>query len=237
MKGNACGSTIATVAALLFFLTLPLASGQINLPSATILSINYPSHATPTQTVVITIETNYSVRSGVDVGIWDVRSGAVVQSFSIPVPGPGNETFVFKLTARSSEGEWRLIAITRIWWQDAWYLDPNGGSKEFSINVSDSANLALSTEGASATLGVDGLNYTIIEGKPEPVLVKPGFHVLAAPPIIQTESLVRFVFVGWSDGVNSNPQSNSRQRRHENRFPLPDGILSVGEVRDGTNIW
>lgn len=206
MKANASGSTIATVAALLFFLTLPFASAQINLPSATILSINYPSHVTPNQTFAITIETNYSTKSPVDVGIWNTRSGAVVQSFSILLPVHGNKTFDFKLTAPSIGGEWQLIAITRVWWQDAWYLDPNGGSKDFSISVSDTANLVLSSEGTSSTVGVDGLIHSIVEGEPEPVQVTPGFHVLAVPPIIQTDSLERFVFVGWSDGVNSNPR-------------------------------
>ena len=155
----------------------------------------------------MTVETDYSIQSTTaDVGIWDVQTGVMIQSFSIPLPSAGSESFNFKLTAPSIEGDWHLIAITRIWWQDAWYRNPNGGSENFTINVSDRVTIVLSSIGGGSTIDVDGSQFSVAENKSATLLVKIGLHTLDAPAIIQTEPLKRFVFVGWSDGVNSNPR-------------------------------
>jgi hypothetical protein len=130
----------------------------------------------------------------------------MIQSFSIPLPGAGMENFDFKLTAPSTDGDWHLIAITRIWWEDAWYRNPNGGSDNFTIKVSDSVTIVLSSIRVGSAIDVDGSQYPVGENKSATLLLKIGLHTLEAPAIIQPEPLKRFVFVGWSDGVNSNPR-------------------------------
>lgn len=194
------------VAALLFFLILPLVSVQASSPTAKIINIDYPKRVLPGKTFPVRIDTGYSIQSGVDVGIWDARSGVMIQSYAIPLPKAGSASFDFKLTAPSVEGDWNLLAITRVWYQDAWYQDPHGGSSDFTINVSNIVTFVLSSTMVTSSLEIDGQQYQVAANKSTSLLLTPGLHTLQAPSLIQTEPLMRFIFVGWSDGINSNPR-------------------------------
>ena len=206
MKVNSSELAIVLLAGLMVFLSLPLGSVWASSPTAEIVSIHYPVRVLPGNAFPVTVETDYSIQSTADVGIWDVQTGVMIQSFSIPLPGAGRENFDFKLTAPSTDGDWHLVAITRIWWEDAWYRNPNGGSDNFTIKVSDSVTVVLSSIRVGSAIDVDGSQYPVAENKSATLLLKIGLHTLEAPAIIQTEPLKRFVFVGWSDGVNSNPR-------------------------------
>ena len=206
VKANTSELAIVLLTGLMLFLSLPLGSVWASSPTAEIVSIHYPIHVLPGSVFPVTVETDYSIQGGADVGIWDVETGVMLQSFSIPVPGAGRESFDFKLTAPSVEGDWHLIAITRIWWIDAWYRNPNGGSENFTINVSDRVTIVLSSVGGGSTIDVDGSQYSVAGNKSATLMLNVGVHTLEAPTIIQTDPLKRFVFVGWSDGVNSNPR-------------------------------
>jgi hypothetical protein len=197
---------IVVVTTLLFIIILPLAFAQAVLPTAKIVSIDYPVNVIPGKVFPVSVQAEYSIISGVDVGIWDLKAGVVLQSASIPLPSLGKTIFSFKLTAPSTEGDWRLAAITRIFWQDAWYQDPRTGSENFTVNVSNNVTILLSSEGSGSTITVDGSQYRIGEAKSASLLLKPGLHMLEALPLIQMEPSKRFVFVGWSDGINSNPR-------------------------------
>jgi hypothetical protein len=192
--------------ALLFLLSFQLVPAHAGPPTARILSINYPKQAVPSYVVPVIVQAEYSLVSGVDVGIWDLESGIMIQSISIPLPSTGKAAFNFNLTAPSTEGDWHLVVVTRIFWQDGWYQDPIGGSEMFTVHVSDTVAVVLSSEGAGAGINVDGLQYHVGEGESYRLLLKPGFHTLEATPLIQTDPFERFVFVGWSDGINSNPR-------------------------------
>ncbi len=194
---------VAVTTLLIFF---PLTSVHAGSPTAKIVSIDYPSHVFPGQSFPVTVVVDFSDKFGIDVGIWNAQTGAVIQSVSIPLPKAGKASFDFKLTAPPAPGEWRLLAMTRVWWQDAWYEDPKGGSRLFTVAVSASIVVTLSSRGATSTISVDGSQYQVDENKSTRLSINPGPYRLEASPPIQTQGTKRFVFIGWSDGVNSNPR-------------------------------
>jgi hypothetical protein len=145
-----------------------------------------------------------------DIGIWDADEGLMVQSFTLisQFTGPGNVTFNLSLTAPTTVGQWHLIAINRVWWQDAWYEDPNGGAKPFTVTVkglSNNVTLTLGSVGTSTQIVVDNASYQIQNQSSTTLVLRPGPHALRAPLIVQGSLGERYVFVGWSDGVNSDP--------------------------------
>jgi hypothetical protein len=175
-------------------------------PIAKIVSVDYPRHVLSGREFSVTVVADYSDKVGVDIGIWDAETGAVVQSISIPLRDTGRTTFGFKLTAPTTTDEWHLLAITRIWWQDAWYQDQLEGSEAFTISVSENATVGLMSSGPTSTIGFDGSEYPVNNTSPPVLSMRPGVHQLETLPIIQSKVGERFVFVGWSDGVNSNPR-------------------------------
>lgn len=176
---------------------------------AKIVSVDHPSRALPGKPIQVTVTVEYSDRFLADVGIWDQDSGAMIQSLTLisQFTGPGTANFTFQLTAPSTQGEWHLIAVTRVWWQDAWYLDPNGGASPFAITISNNlALVALGVRGANSSIVLDNAQYRINDGGSIFLPIQLGNHSLSAPRIIQGPPGERFVLVGWSDGVNSNPR-------------------------------
>lgn len=113
-------------------------------------------------------------------------------------------SFTFNLTAPSTEGEWHLIAVNRVWWQNAWYLDPNGGALPFNITISNALTLTLSALGANTQVSLDGSQYQLNNGASVTLAVQPGKHNISAPILIQGLQGERFVLVGWSDGLSSS---------------------------------
>jgi len=201
------GLMVIAIAALMLFIAL--ASGSVRAaqpPVAKIVSVDYPRHVLSGATFPVTIVADYSEKVGVDVGIWNVQSGLVVQSISIPLTETGRTSFTFKLTAPTTTVDWHLLAMTRIWWQDAWYQDPLQGLELFTVSVSGTLTVVLTSSGAASTITFDGSQYPLNNGGPLTVSVSPGIHHLEALPLIQGEVGEQFVFVGWSGGVNSNPR-------------------------------
>jgi len=175
-------------------------------PMAKVVSVDYPNRLLPGKVFQVAVVVEYSDKFLADVGIWDSGLGLMVQSLTLisQFTGPGKANFTFQLTAPSTNGDWHLIAMTRVWWQDAWYQDPNGGLLPFTIAISDSVTLILSLQGANASITVDNAQFQISDMASFPLQLQPGMHTLEAPRIIEEASGERFVFVGWSDGVNSN---------------------------------
>jgi len=174
-------------------------------PVAKIVSVDYPRHAFSGGTFSVTVVAEYSDKVGVDIGIWDVQTG-VIQSISIPLRDTGRTSFTFKLAAPNTTVDWRLLAITRIWWQNAWYQDPLEGSHPFTIVIANTVTIALTSSGATSTVNFDGTQYPLNNQSPLSLSVKPGIHHLEALSPIQGKVGERFVFTGWSDGANSNPR-------------------------------
>lgn len=175
-------------------------------PIAKIVSVDYPRHALAGAAFPVNVAAEYSDKVGVDVGIWEVQTGVVVQSLSIPLQETGRTSFTFKLTAPATTGDWNLLVITRIWWQDAWYQDPLEGSQPITISVSNTVNVVLASSGAASTITFDGSQYALNSSSSLTVHVNPGVHNLEAQSLIRGGTGERFVFVGWSDGINSDPR-------------------------------
>ena len=196
---------VAAIGALILSASLQLGYVHASPPIAKITSMSYPRHVLSGTVFPVAVAADYSDKVGVDMGIWDVESGVVVQSISIPLRDTGPMTFAFNLTAPAQTTEWHLLAITRIWWQNAWYQDPLEGSHSFTVDVSNAATITLASSGPPSSIGLDGITYpvnaTLIN-----LAVTPGVHRLAATQLIPGETGERFVFVGWSDGVTSNPR-------------------------------
>lgn len=174
-------------------------------PIARIDSIGYPSHVFADSAFSVTVIVDYSSRVGVDVGVWDVRTGDVVQSVSIPLQNTGAVPFTLNLTSPAAPMDWQLLAVARIWWQDAWYQDPLEGSRQFTVNVSNITQTAVTlTSQAPALITLDGAQYQVTPLNSTNLTVTPGLHDLGAQPIIQNGEGERYVFAGWNDGVNSS---------------------------------
>ncbi|MGD0689660.1 MAG: hypothetical protein ABSA50_07815 [Candidatus Bathyarchaeia archaeon] len=197
---------VAAIGALILSASLQLGYVYASPPIAKITSMNYPRHVLSGTVFLVTVVADYSDKVGVDMGIWDVESGVIVQSISIPLRDTGPMTFAFNLTAPAETTEWHLLAITRIWWQNAWYQDPLEGSSSFKVDVSNAAALTLASSGPPSSIGLDGITYPVNAAGPINLSVTPGVHRLAATQLIPGETGERFVFVGWSDGVASNPR-------------------------------
>lgn len=197
---------VAAIGILILSATLQLGYVHASPPIAKIISMNYPHHVLSDTVFPVTIVADYSDKVGVDIGIWDVETGVVVQSISIPLRDTGPMTFSFNLTAPAQTTEWRLLAITRIWWQNAWYQDPLEGSSSFTVDVSNTATLTLASSGPPSSIALDGITYPVNAAGPIDLLITPGVHRLAATQLIPGGTGERFVFVGWSDGVSSNPR-------------------------------
>ena len=172
-------------------------------PIARILSTDYPARVLAGSTFPITVLAQFSDKVGVDVGIWDVRTGLVLQSASIALKQIGDTNFAFNLTAPTTNGRWELLALARIWWQNAWYQDPVEGSITLTIAVSNTVNIELRSSGTPSMITLDGSRYALSDN-PLTVQVAPGIHALEALPIIQKRPGERYVFAGWSDGVRSD---------------------------------
>jgi hypothetical protein len=198
------GLTIATVIGVLF-LSVALQLGYVNAspPAAQILTLDYPSQVLTGASFQVTVVADYSDRVGVDAGIWSADAGIILQSISIPLRDTGKVMFGFNLTAPLEPTEWRLLAVTRIWWLNAWYQDPLEGSRLFTVNVTKNATLRMASSGPTLQIKLDNLTYQVTpEGTS--VSVQPGIHSLYTEQVLASGAGERFVFVGWSDGVNSD---------------------------------
>jgi len=198
------------------FLAITLATSQpavhpteaVALPTAVVDSVEHPDSVLPGQVFPVIITVNYSASFLADVGVWDTHAGLMIQSITLisSFTGPGKTNFTFHLMAPLSLGEWNLVAVTRIWWQDAWYLDPNGGTSPFAVTVSDKFRVSFSSQAPNTTITIDGSSYTITRQQPIIVELSTGRHTVQASEIIAVGDGARYVFAGWNDGVSSNPR-------------------------------
>ena len=178
-------------------------------PTAKVTAVDYPPLVSPGAPFQVNIRAEYSDKFLADIGIWDADEGLMVQSFTLisQFTGPGNVTFNLSLTAPTTVRQWHLIAINRVWWQDSWYEDPNGGAMPFTVTVeglSNNVTLTLGSVGTSTQIVVDNASYQIQNQSSTTLALQPGAHSLRAPLIVQGSLGERYVFVGWSDGVNSD---------------------------------
>lgn len=197
---------VAAVAALMLFANLQVSIAYAAPPVAKIVSVDYPHHVLATRVFPVTIIAEFSEKVGVDIGIWDVENGVVVQSISIPLRELEPISLTFNLTAPAGMAEWRLLAITRIWWLNAWYQDPLEGSKSFTVSISNTATVTLASSVTPSSLTFDGVTYDFSNANQDNLSVTLGFHRIDALSVIQGKVGERYVFVGWSDGITSNPR-------------------------------
>jgi hypothetical protein len=104
-------------------------------PTVRLTSVDYSKVILPGTAFQVKVNAWYSDTFLSDIGIWDVNSELIVQSmtFISQFAGPGNVSFTLTLTAPKTPGPWRLLAINRVWWQNAWFQDPRGGEESFTV--------------------------------------------------------------------------------------------------------
>ena len=104
---------------------------------ARIVKVDCPQSVEPFQTFQVLVTAEYMEPSYVDVGIQDIDRDGIVQALTLisNFHGPGEELFIFNLTAPKKEGLWQLEAMTRAWWRNAWYADPSQGTMKFEIQI------------------------------------------------------------------------------------------------------
>jgi len=130
-------------------------------PTVRLTSVDHPQTVLPGTAFLVKIEAWYSGAFLSDIGVWDVNSGLIVQSmtFISQFTGPGNVSFTLSLIAPKIASPWHLLAINRVWWQNAWYQDPKGGERPFTVAVSSNVTLTLGSLGARALISIDGYPY------------------------------------------------------------------------------
>ncbi|HKM79200.1 MAG TPA: hypothetical protein VJZ03_08985, partial [Candidatus Bathyarchaeia archaeon] len=97
-------------------------------PTASVVGVTHPNSVPASSQFQVTVTVDYSDKFLADVGIWNSQSGKIVQSVTLisNTTGPGESNFTFQITSPSSPGDWNLVAVTRVWWQNAWYSANDG---------------------------------------------------------------------------------------------------------------
>lgn len=197
---------VLAVMLLLAVCGLPLA--HANEPPTRIIAIHYPATVQTGELFAVRIQVMYSARFGMmDVGIWDLGTGSVIQSLvtNATLSGPGYGDYIFYLKAPQSPCEWRLVAITRAWVQDAWFND-QAGESAFSVQVAEDGFLALNNLQPNLSISLDGRSL-ISNSSTMVIRLKLGsIHSLGVSEQLQSGNGRRLVFTGWSDGLTSNPR-------------------------------
>jgi hypothetical protein len=205
-------TTIFLVIAIISMVVGQGASVYALAPTARVASVAHPPIVLPGLPFDVKVTVDYSDKFLADVGIWDPGVGAMIRSVTLisSFTGPGEADFIFQLTApKSLSHPWRLIAMTRVWWQDAWYQDPEGGTMPFDVSIL-SANvdvvLSLMSNLPASTVDIDSVPHTLGNAQPVTLTLQPGTHTLHASELVSSGDGEQFVFKGWSDGVDSNPR-------------------------------
>ena len=212
-------------------------------PTASVVGVTHPNSVPASSQFQVTVTVDYSDKFLADVGIWNSQSGKIVQSVTLisNTTGPGESNFTFQITSPSSPGDWNLVAVTRVWWQNAWY-SANDGEYPFVVQVFSMSNqvstLTLTlTANTNTTLSIDGVALTVAP-QGVSVQVQPGIHSMEAVPLIMNGQDERLVFIGWGDGVASNPrqividQNTTLSASYRTEYLLnvqsPDGLTAGG---------
>ena len=196
---------VATLA--IAFCSLPLA--YANEPPTRIIAVYYPTMVQTGELFTVRIQVAYSARFGMmDVGIWDLGTGSVIQSLvtNATLSGPGYGEYSFSLKASRDPGVWRLAAITRAWVQDAWFND-KAGEFDFSVQIAENGVLVLNELQPDLTISLDGSSMAANSSTIVIVLKLGSVHSLGVPQQLQEGVGRRLIFVRWSDGQSSNPLS------------------------------
>jgi len=197
---------VLAVILLLAVCRLPLA--HANEPPTRIIAIHYPTSVQTGELFTVRIQVAYSARFGMmDVGIWDLGTGSVIQSLvtNATLSGPGYGDYSFYLKAPQSPREWRLVAITRAWVEDAWFND-KAGESAFSVQVAEDGFLTLNNLQLNLPISLDGRSLASNSSTMVIILKLGSIHSLGVPQQLQLGNDKRLVFTGWSDGLSSNPR-------------------------------
>jgi hypothetical protein len=195
-------------AVLMIILIQCLPTVQADASPVRVNQLDYPRSVGANSLFVVTVQVSYSDKFGmIDVGIWDVGKGLVIQSLvsNVTLTGPGQASFTFSLRAPSYPGRWSLEEITRAWVQDAWFTD-KAGFVSFSVVVLDTATLTLNGLQPGASVIIDGAKYTANAT----IFIKQlklGIHTVEVPEVSQERLGSRFIFTKWSDGASSNSRT------------------------------
>ena len=177
-------------------------------PPTRILSVHYPSSVQAGSTFSVVIQVGYSSKFGmVDVGVWDLANGTVVRSLvsNATLAGAGNSTYTLTIQAPATSHEWRLSAIARAWVQDAWFYDSEG-QFDFAITVTDHAYLTLMNLRLNSSVMVDGWCMAVNQSTMVIPMGLGEVHNVHLEDLLQIDPATRLVFVGWNDGIDSNPR-------------------------------
>ena len=204
--------SLPVVLAVILFLLLAssaMLQVQADPPPANIVTVNYPNTVRPGGRFTVAVRVAYSARFGmIDVGIWDVETGTVVQSLvsNATLSGAGQSSYSFSLKAPGIVGRWHLAAITRVWLQDAWFFD-KAGKVDFSVLVTNTALLVMNGLQPNSTIVMDGRPLVANSSTLILPLELGTVHGLGVPQVLEEGSGSRLVFAGWSDGLISNPRT------------------------------
>ncbi len=112
-------------------------------PTASVVAVSHPNSVAASTQFQVTVTVDYSDKFLADVGIWNSQSGKIIQSVTLisNTTGPGESNFTFQITSPSSPGDWNLVAVTRVWWENAWY-SANDGAFPFVVQVFSTSSVS-----------------------------------------------------------------------------------------------
>ena len=206
--------TIVAASLLLIFFTLsPLGAARMgNFEVARIVDVVHPSTVKPGALIRVLVVAEYEDKLLVDVGLMDRDHDIILDSYTMisSFTGPGLSNFTFQIQAPLDGGLWRLRAMTRAWWANSWFSDPDQGSMDFEVYVEESinapsskANLTITSNIPIPIVRLDESSWNLTGGTLT-IECDKGLHELTVDPIVDVNPVERWVFVGWSDNVSSH---------------------------------
>ena len=202
-------SCVAALAVILLLAVCRLPLAQANEPPTRVIAVQYPATVQTGQLFTVRIQVAYSARFGMmDVGIWDLETGSVLQSLvtNATLSGPGSGDYSFALQAPHNPTVLHLAAITRAWVQDAWFND-KAGQFAFAVNVAEDGFLTLIDLPPDLSVSVNSRSLASNSSTLVLELKLGSIYSLSVPSEAKAGNGTRLVFTEWSDGLTSNPRS------------------------------
>lgn len=176
-------------------------------PMIEINDIIFPERVFQGQNFAVNISVVYSCekRTMCNIGIYNYNIEKTMDPRMFYLEGNGTEFIVLSLQA-SSEKQLVFEALLRYWYLNGWIYQKESLRRPFSINVTDSFQLALLMPTPNTTIKIDNEKIETDHLGIVKTSVKPGKYLVEVPQKINSTNNTRLSFIGWSDGLKSNPR-------------------------------
>ena len=176
-------------------------------PKIEISDIEYPERVIQGQNFPVNISVVYSCekRTMCNIGIYDYNIEKTIDPRMFYLEGNGTEFIILYLQA-TSEKQLVLEALLRYWYLNGWIYQKEFLRRPFSINVTDSFQLSLLMPTPNVIVKIDNVEIETNNSGIVNTRVEPGKYLVEVPKKINSTNNTRLSFIGWNDGLKSNPR-------------------------------